>query len=92
MKIYQIAGKQYAASGDDLYERIPEFSPLQQLIEEAPVTAPYSLDRNRAGTRTMLPSLREMLAGSQMAAKNRKHKASVKRLPHAVHTPPSLRS
>lgn len=31
MKIYQIAGKQYAASGDDLYEKVPEFSALQQI-------------------------------------------------------------
>jgi hypothetical protein len=39
MKIYQIAGKQYAASGDDLHERVPEFSPLQQLIvDEGPST------------------------------------------------------
>jgi hypothetical protein len=32
MKIYQIAGKQYAASENELYEKVPEFSPLQQLI------------------------------------------------------------
>src|SRR5665213_315720 len=38
MKIYQIAGKQYAASGDDLYEQVPEFSPLQQLIASEPAT------------------------------------------------------
>jgi hypothetical protein len=30
MKIYQIAGQFYAVSGDDLFEKIPEFSPVEQ--------------------------------------------------------------
>jgi hypothetical protein len=61
MKIYQIAGKHYAASGDDLYEKVPEFSLLEPQSEEdsastfAPkrkkhmTSAPKSTKRGRKG-------------------------------------------
>jgi hypothetical protein len=48
MKIYQIAGKEYAVSGDNLYEKVPEFSPLQQLIkdiDESESTSTFALKK-----------------------------------------------
>jgi hypothetical protein len=40
MKIYQIAGKQYAVSGDDLFEKVPEFSQEQEVVDNAPGASP----------------------------------------------------
>jgi hypothetical protein len=47
MKIYQIAGKQYAASGDDLYEKVPEFSAVSEPDErsEEQSTSTYAVRR-----------------------------------------------
>jgi hypothetical protein len=45
MKIYQIVGKQYAAPGDELYEKVPEFSPSRQLTVDEELSAHHPFDR-----------------------------------------------
>ena len=49
MKIYHIAGKQYAASGDDLYEKVPEFSSLEPQSEDDSVST-FALKRKKYKT------------------------------------------
>jgi hypothetical protein len=50
MKIYQIAGKQYAVSGDDLYEKVPESSLLEPQSEEDSVST-FAFKRKKYKTR-----------------------------------------
>jgi hypothetical protein len=39
MKLYLIAGKHYAVSGDDLFEKVPEFDPLEALVDNGTMVA-----------------------------------------------------
>jgi len=39
MKIYQIAGKQYAVSGDNLFEKVPEFDSFEALVDNGTIVA-----------------------------------------------------
>jgi hypothetical protein len=58
MKIYQIAGKQYVASGDDLYEKVPEFSPTQEIIksiDEEKSASTFALRRTKKQIRSYVP-------------------------------------
>ena len=42
MKIYSIAGKQYAVIGEELYEKLSEFNPLELVMDNGTVEATVS--------------------------------------------------